>query len=63
MQFDAFLGKMQAEVVREDVDALTIIEARTGISPVFNAVSMEIDRSGGAVARHCERFGTGDVGR
>ena len=54
---------MQAEVVREDVDAVSNIEARTGISVVFNAASVEIDRSGGAVARHCDRFGTGDVGR
>jgi hypothetical protein len=50
-EIDAFLTKMQTGVVREDVDALNILQARTHSALEFNEVSIKIDRGGLAARR------------
>lgn len=53
-EIDAFLGKMQAGVVQEDVDALNVLQARLGVNPEFREVSVKIDRGGLAARRMLE---------
>jgi phenylpropionate dioxygenase-like ring-hydroxylating dioxygenase large terminal subunit len=51
VEIDAFLAKMQAGVVQEDVDALNVLQERTISAPEFNEVSIKIDRGGLAARR------------
>ncbi|MGD0055060.1 MAG: aromatic ring-hydroxylating dioxygenase subunit alpha [Acidimicrobiales bacterium] len=50
-EIDRFLEKMQAGVVQEDVDALTILQRRSEGTLEVNEVSIKIDRGGLAARR------------
>ncbi|MHB8379733.1 MAG: Rieske 2Fe-2S domain-containing protein [Acidimicrobiales bacterium] len=50
-EIDRFLEKMQAAVVQEDVDALTVLQSRADEQSEVSEVSVKIDRGGLAARR------------